>query len=306
MKTKRISLTLFCLVALQLQQAAGAWGRKGHEMTARVAVRALPEDTPAFLREADVEMGYLCPEPDRWRIQQREPALWGLANRDHILKLELIEHPLPENRYDFLLQYAGKPRPWGGSYAFDDIGFAPYAMAERAEMLTVNFLLWRQAPERTEAEKRVRRQIEQNIIHIAGLLCHFITDTAQPLHTTVHLDGWSPHTPNPKGYTPEGDQIHRRFETVYIEQSFEESDFEPLVGPVQSLGPWLEAAMDHIRESHQYVETVYAFDQRHRFGDGEESAEAREFTRSRLARSSQALRDFLYSAWVRSGELAGR
>lgn len=303
MRMKWISLTLFCLALLQLQPSLGAWGRKGHEMTARVAVRALPQDAPAFLREAETELGYLCPEPDRWRNLQREPALWGLGNRDHILKLELIERPLPFNRYDFLLQYADKPRPWGGHYTFDDIGFAPYAMAERSEMLTVNFLLWRRAPETTETESRIKRQIEQNIIHIAGLLCHFVTDTAQPLHTTIHLDGWASHVPNPNNYTPEGDQIHRRFETVYIEQSIEESDFESLLGPARVLGPWLEAAMDHIRESHRHAEAVYSFDKQNRFGDGEESPEAEAFTARRLARSSEAFRDFIYTAWIRSGEL---
>lgn len=303
---KPIPLMLSCLIVFQFQTSAAGWGRKGHEMTARVAVRALPEDMPAFFRRAEVELGYLCPEPDRWRNRGREPALWGLADRDHILKLEVIEHPLPPNRYDFLLQYVGKPRPEGGTFTWAEMGFAPYAMAEHSEMLTVNFILWREASERTELQKRIKRQIEQNIIHIAGLLSHFVTDTAQPLHTTVHVDGWVAHVPNPDGYTPTGDRIHRRFETDYVNQAIEESDFESLVGSSRVVGPWLEAALEHIQVAHQHVKTVYAFDKRHRFGDGQESAEAKQFTCERLAHASQALRDFWYSAWVKSAELAER
>lgn len=299
-------IALLTLVVFAWSEPAEAWGRKGHEMTAHVAVRALPDDMPAFFRAAELELGYLCPEPDRWRRPAREPALWGLADRDHIVKLELLSEPLPPNRYEYLLAFAGRPAPWGGVYEWPDLGFAPYAMAEYAEMLTVNFMLWRKAPEDTEVLRRVKRQIEQNIIHIAGLLSHFITDTAQPLHTTVHVLGWAPHVPNPNGYTPEGDGIHGRFETTFVERALEESDFEQLVGPLRDVGPWLGAAEAHIRDAHRHVEAVYVFDKAARFGDGHESADAKRFTAARLAHASQALRDFWYAAWVKSATLPER
>lgn len=280
----------------------GAWGEKGHRMTAQVAVRALPSDVPEFFRKADVELGYLCPEPDRWRQEEREPALRGLADRDHTVKLEYISEPLPKNRYEFLLQYTGKPKPSGGYYTYGEIGFAPYAMAEYSEMLAVNFMLWRHAPETTATERRIKRQIEQNIIHIAGLLSHFVTDTGQPLHTTRHVNGWNPETPNPKGYA--GRDIHRRFETDFVRAAIEQKDFAELVPKTaHPLGPWLEEAMNHIRSSFGHFEQVYAFDQSHPFGGGSETAEARRFTCERLADSAAALRDFWYSAWVKSATL---
>ena len=297
---------VLALAVVQWPGLAEAWGRKGHEMTAHVAVRALPEDMPAFFRNADLELGYLCPEPDRWRRPAREPALWGLADRDHIVKFELISEPLPPNRYEFLLAYAGKPAPWGDVYHWPDLGFAPYAIAEYSEMLTVNFMLWRKAAAGTDAERRIKRQIEQNIIHIAGLLSHFITDTAQPLHTTVHVLGWAPHVPNPHGYTPEGDGLHGRFEAAFLEQAIEERDFEAFVGPVREVGPWLDAAVAHIKASHRHVEAVFVFDKANRFGDGQESTEAKQFTSERLAHASEALRDFWYAAWVKSATLPER
>jgi hypothetical protein len=284
--------------------SAGAWGAKGHEMTARVAVRALPPDMPEFFRRAEVELGYLCPEPDRWRVETREPALHGLADRDHVIQSEHVKFPLPPNRYEFLLQYAGREKPAGGVYGYREVGFAPYAIAEHSEMLTVNFILWRRAPEATDTERRIKRQIEQNIIHIAGLLSHFVTDTGQPLHTTFHVDGWSSQAPNPNGYV--GKSIHRRFETDYVRNAIEEQDFERLVRREPAvLGAWLDEAMQHIGRSFAHVERTYALDAATPFGSGQESAEARAFTCERLAASATALRDFWYSAWVKSGELAG-
>jgi hypothetical protein len=87
---------------------ARAWGDKGHEMTARVAARKLPRDMPAFFRQAEVELGYLCPEPDRWRNEKREPALKGLADRDHVFKLEDAILPLPPTRYEFYVALRGQ------------------------------------------------------------------------------------------------------------------------------------------------------------------------------------------------------
>lgn len=300
-----LALTGALAILAFLAGPAGAWGDKGHGMTARVAVRALPDDMPAFFRQAQVELGYLCPEPDRWRVERREPALRGAVDRDHTVKLEYVIEPLPRHRYEYVLQYAGKPKPSGGVFTWGEVGFAPYAIAERSEMLAVNFMLWRKAAESTDTERRIKRQIEQNIIYIAGLLGHFITDTAQPLHTSVHVDGWSPDLPNPKGYV--GKTIHRRFETDYVNQAVEEQDFENLVArQPRSLGPWLEEALRHIRSSHGHVETVYALDAAHPFGSGSETAEAKQFTCRRLADASQALRDFWYSAWIKSATLPER
>jgi hypothetical protein len=280
------------------------WGSKGHEMIARVAVRALPSDMPGFFRNAEVELGYLSPLPDRWRVRDREPALHGLATRDHTIQLEHVTQTPPSNRYEFLLQYAGFQRPAGGGFAYSEIGFLHYAVAEYSEMLAVSWMLWRLAPESTETERRAKRQLEQSIIHIAGMLSHFVGDAGMPLHTTVHVNGWMAHVPNPNGYGGEGEAIHRRFETVYINNEIEEDDFEDLVEKrARVLGPWLEEAMEHIRGSFEQVETVYAVDLDAPFGSGEETAEARWFAAERLAYSATALRDFWYSAWVKSEQL---
>jgi hypothetical protein len=294
-------LALGCVVFLA-PSAAHAWGNKGHAMSARVAAHALPPEVPAFLREADLELGYLCPEPDRWRSEAREPALRGATDRDHGFRVEDVTFPLPPQRYLYFQKMLATPRPGGGTYTYQDIGFAPYSIAELAERLTNGFMRWRNARAGTPAGNRIKRQIEADVVYTAGLLGHFITDTAQPLHTTIHVNGWNPRVPNPRGFV--GQDIHGRFETTYVNAVLEEADFQKLVGPVRVVGPWLQAALAHIVATHAHVEEVYALDQAHPFGSGAEGAAARRFTAERLAAGAQALRDFWYTAWVRSGPLA--
>lgn len=287
--------------------AAQAWGEKGHEMTARVAARKLPKDMPAFFRNAEVELGHLCPEPDRWRNEKREPALKGLADRDHVWKREDVTLPLPPNRYEFLAEYAGRPRPSGeGTITFRDLGFAPYAIAEAFEKVTVSFMLWRKAPDRSPEQRRIKRQIEQNIVYVAGVAAHFVTDVGMPLHTSIHGDGWDERrAPNPHRYTSRGKAIHRRFETDYVNSEISEPDFEPLVSPLRprDTGAWLDAALTHIDESHAQVERLYELDTGAPFGGGAETPAHKKFMSERLAFSASALRDFWYAAWVRSATL---
>jgi hypothetical protein len=290
------------VVLLAAARPAGAWGPKGHAMTARVATRALPKDMPAFFRKADIELGWLCPEPDRWRSADREPALRGHWDRDHVVKLELLTEPLPPHRYDFFLAFTKKEKPGGGNYGWREMGFAPYAMAEHLEMLTVNFMIWRKLEARTPEERRIKRQVEQNIIHIAGLLSHFVTDTGNPMHTTVHTNGWVDGYPNPNGFVGKG--LHGRFEHEYVGKAIEEKDFQSLLAPARERsGPWLEEAMAHIRESFGFVEQVYTLDKASAFASGNETPEHKRFTCERLAFSAQALRDFWHSAWLRSATI---
>ena len=276
-----------------LPATALAWGRLGHEMSARVAVKAAPAEMPAFFRNAVEELAYLCPEPDRWRDTLKTPALTALTRPDHWMKLENVPPGMPGTRYEFVLANVGRKNAAGRALTVMDLGTAVYAIAEYSEMLTVEFRLWRQAP-----EGRIKRQIEQNVIHTAGVLAHWITDTAQPLHATVHTNGWDPEFPNPKGF--EGKGIHGRYESTFVDAAIREPDIAAKVGAVGVVGDWVEAAERHVRHGLTFVEQIYQWDKQAPFGSGKESTEAKALTAGRLAAGAQALRDFWYSAWKRS------
>ena len=68
----------FALVTLTVTESdlAFAWGNEGHTYINRVAAQKIPSSMPNFLRRAEVEIGYIGPEPDRWR----NPAELELKN----------------------------------------------------------------------------------------------------------------------------------------------------------------------------------------------------------------------------------
>jgi len=80
--------------------------------------------------------------------------------------------------------------------------------------------------------------------------------------------------------------------------------FANLVPPQpQQLADPFEDYLKYLRESHQYVETVYQLEKAGGF-DGAGTAASREFIRQRLAAGATMLRDMWYTAWVQSGKAA--
>jgi len=249
---------------------------------------------PLFFRRAVLELEYLGYDPDRWR-SPAEPALNAVNAPDHFVNLEYVEGwELPPDRYQFL---RGLIR---GDVALTTVGFLPYRIVELAELLRVQFRLWRQAPRRTARERAERGQIERNIIVIAGVLGHFVADGAQPHHTTVHYDGWNTaFAPNPRGYTTERG-IHLRFENDFVNEAIRESDVRPRLKPPRRLGSLFEETMRYLRESHALVDRLYELDRQGGFAPGSTHPEAKRFAAERLAAAAHLLASIWYTAWVES------
>ena len=285
-------------IGLLWTAAALAWGPDGHFLSARAAARALPGEMPAFFRQSVEELAYLCSEPDRWRDKGRSPALTAHTSADHWMHMENIQPALPATRYEFLLANVGRKNAAGRPLTVEDLGTVAYAIAEYAERLTGEFRRWRAAPEETAEQRRVKRQIEQSIIYTGGVLGHWITDPANPLHATAHHNGWDPELPNPREFAGKG--IHGRFEADYVRANIAEGDIAARIGPPRAAGGWLEEAERHLRASQALVEKVYELDQQVPFGSGQESAEAKALAAGRLAAGAALLRDVWHSAWVKS------
>ena len=187
-------------------------------------MRALPAHLPAFLRAAAAasEVGYLAPEPDRIRgaglVQDREhdPAHFVDAYDD----LSVMGGPplkaLPPTReeFDTALRDAGQSQY--------KAGYLPYSIIGGYELVRKHMALWRlavagarYAPTQAEraryAADRPRR--EARLLNAIGLWSHFVGDGSQPLHVTIHYNGWGDF-PNPQGFTTE--RIHTPFESDYV------------------------------------------------------------------------------------------
>ena len=191
-----------------------AWWDEGHRYINRAAAEHLPDDMPAFFKAAAARLEFLGPEPDRWRDNKELfKALTEVNAPDHFIDIDKPENfeALPNDRY----QYADWLRMQGKDPK--DIGFLPYSMLEGYQKVQVLFRMWRDPQ-----NAAVREQIEQNIIYYAGVLGHYVGDASNPLHVTIHFNGWST-SANPEYYTRE--PLHGRFEGEFVKGQIKPADF---------------------------------------------------------------------------------
>ncbi len=269
------------------------WGGAGHEMAARAAVSALPADVPAFFRLAADQLVYLDPEPDRWRSGNR-PEMRGAWAPDHFINLENLPDGALDaaDRYAFMarLYRAGVDRP-------DQSGFLPFTIVELYQRLVTEWELWRR-----ERDPARRAWIEQRIINDAGILGHFVTDGAQPHHTTIHYNGWADGAANPERFTQDRN-FHARFETDFVAAHVEPRGVERLVERPRSVaGAARQAVMEYLDETHGLVEELYRIERDVGFDPSRgPGPEAVRFATERLAAGGHMLATLWVSAWVESG-----
>lgn len=297
--TNRIARILLCLLASAALLATrpsdvNGWGAHGHELSGRAAAMNFPAEAPKFFRKAVNQLGYLNPEPDRWRSREEsnlDKALDSAYAPDHFLDMELVPPAAfnAVNRYEFtaeMIRAGQKPTT---------AGFVPFSILEMFQRLRIEFRLWR-----AEKDSNKRKWIEQRIINDAGILGHYVSDAANPHHTTIHYNGWS--GANPKGYTTytRENGIHYRFEELYVQSHIQINDVAPLVGAPRVIEKPREEIWNYLRSSNALVEQLYILDKQEPFGDKTASPEHKKFVSARLAAGAQMLRDLWWTAWVTS------
>lgn len=285
--------TLLAFLALLLFAApALAWGEKGHYIVNEVATYGVPADMPRFFHDAYPQLIYLAYEPDRWR--NGGPSLQSINPPDHFLDYEYVAHlKLPPARYEYidLLHSSGTLRREG--ITTEVPGYVLWKIAEVSETLVVEWRLWRAA----ETGSLDQRQSEENIVGLAGILGHYVGDSANPHHTTIHYNGWL--AANPHGYANDC-EIHSRFETQFVSRAMDVGDALPSLSPAKHETDYFAAALALVQESNRLVETLYRIDRDGGFGSQRGTPEARRFAASRLGRGASVLRDLWWSTWIDS------
>jgi len=277
-----------CLI-INLTPPAKAWGEDGHRFINRVASEHLPDDMPAFFRNATARLTFLGPEPDRWRdTRELFKALTEVNGPDHFVDIDKKESfsDLPNDRYAYadLLRLQGKePKT---------IGFLPYSILEGYEKVQVLFRMWREKQNDPE-----REQIEQNIVYYAGVVGHYVADGSQPLHTTLHFNGWSGSS-NPELFTRE--PLHGRFESEYVKAQIKPEDFSGLVKPATKLRDPFADIMKYLFQTFDNVPDLYKMEKTARWDGSNKTPEAKKFVTERLAAGSQMLANLWYTAWLGS------
>lgn len=198
--------------------AALAWDYEGHRTVNSLALASLPADFPAFVREpANAErIAFLSGEPDRWRnvpdaVMRQSGGSWT----DHFFDVEQVADAgldlakVPSLRYDFAVQFAAGRAAHPGNFPPIDPakntdhtrewpGFAPWAITEYYSRLKSAFSYLKTFGESGGTPEEIANA-QANILYVMGVMGHYVGDCAQPLHTTVHHNGWV--GDNENGYT---------------------------------------------------------------------------------------------------------
>ncbi|HZZ68339.1 MAG TPA: S1/P1 Nuclease [Phenylobacterium sp.] len=284
-----------------------AWGSAGHRIIVEAAMRALPASLPAFLRtpKAALDVGEYSREPDRGKGAGREYD----SDRDpgHFLDLsddgtvlggpKLTALPLTRPDYEKALQ-AVNQSSWKA-------GYLPYSIVDRYQQLAHDFAYWRVL---TAAEANPafaahrawfaadRQRREAQILIAIGELSHFVGDGSQPLHMTVHFNGWGDF-PNPAGYTTA--KIHSPFESDLVEASVTEAGVVAKMAPPSTISePVEQHVVGYLAATGAQVIPLYELEKAGGMAPGDPRGPA--FATRQIAIGASELRDMIVLAWQAS------
>ena len=294
-------------VSLACAGQALAWGATGHRMIGQLATEAFPGEMPGFLltRRSSVDIGEYARELDRskgsGRIHDTDRDPGHFADIDDDQRLlggpKIAELPPTREAYEAALHAAGT-NSW-------QAGYSPYAIVDGWQQLVKDFTHWRvlDAVERREKDParkrwyhddRLRR--ETLIIRNIGVWAHYVGDGSQPLHDTIHYNGWGK-GPNPKGWT--NDPIHGPFEADFVRDHVTMAAVRAKMSPYRNCGcPIDKRTIDYLLEGNTLVEPLYQL-----WKDGEfarASPKAVDFATIRVAAGAAELRDMVVDAWKAS------
>ncbi|MDR3512314.1 MAG: S1/P1 Nuclease [Caulobacteraceae bacterium] len=301
--------TLACLLALAAPASpALAWGATGHRLIGELGEAALPADLPIFLRtpQAIEAVGEFAREPDRskgsGRVHDTERDPGHFVDLDDDGKIlggpALAALPATRSDYETALRAVNTD-----SY---HAGYLPYSIIDGWQQLVKDFtyvrVLEAAIPRETNPEHKawMRRDLERRqalTLRDLGVWAHFVGDGSQPMHVTVHYNGWGPY-PNPNGYTM--DRIHAPFEGAFVRTNVGADQVRAAMAAEAPCADPIEVcAGRYLAATAATVEPLYALWKAGGFV-GADPARGKAFAAARLAAGVDELRDLVVSAWAAS------
>ena len=302
--------------AMGSASAVDAWGATGHRTIGVAAVRALPDELPAFLRTAGAaaEVGELSREPDRTKgagqphDRERDTAHFvDLDDDGHVMNARgptLSELPELKSEYDARLLAAG--------IEVNDAGYLPYAIMDGYQQLARDFATWRvlnaaEARETDPAKKAWYRQDRERrealILRDLGYLSHYVGDGSQPHHLSIHYNGWGDY-PNPEGFT-NARSTHGAFEGGFVRRNVRLDAIEAAMPAANLDGFDLRARVAaYLNGTLSQVVPFYRLEKTGAFAAGaagEVLAPGVAFADARIAAGAAELRDLTILAWRDAG-----
>ncbi len=310
MRLKSLTLSLlFFTGCLGTADNALAWGDTGHRLVGEEAMRALPKGLPAFLYLSGSikDVGQFSREPDIWRKAgaihdaERDPA--------HLMRLddnglslagtELTAMPATHSDYDAAVRAHGGD-PIKAGYLYYSLSDAWAQVRKDFGVLRVIELAIAQETDKTklaDLNDAVRRRQDLTLRDI-GILSHYAADATQPMHVSVHYDGWGDF-PNPQGFTTE--HVHWPVEGPYVHDHVTQAMVhDRITAQSTCVGPQEACIATRLQRNWKQVVPLYTLEKAGAFKP--ESKVGGDFLAALLARGASDLRDMIAEAWTASSD----
>ena len=148
-------------------------------------------------------------------------------------------------------------------------------------------------PQRLAWLKRDQVRREAQILQTIGALSHFVGDGAQPLHVTVHYNGWG-EFPNPKGYTTA--RVHGPFESEFVFNNIKPAAVRAKMSPLKPTEGAIEKrTVEYLSSTATEVIPFYELEKAGGLTPGDARGVA--FATQQLAIGASELRNMIVSAW---------
>lgn len=281
-----------------------AWGNTAHMAINRAALATLPKDGPVFLQDQADFIGGLASLPDIWRSPS-EPfsKIDEDPNHGWFREQFMFMKDKPRSRYEFVIALLNEQRTVKDAKSDDALrtnvrwtGTMPYAVMEAYGRLVAG-MRWHR---RLAAQGADTRLLDQALAYDVVRLGHYIGDGAQPLHASIHSDGWRGE--NPKNYTTDR-TIHGRFESQFVDMiGLTDSQVAAHVAPLaRQSGDVFDTVLAFLEDSAANMERVYQLDKQAAFAKPD-SDDARALVYARTGSGAAMLRDVLTRAWAESAQ----
>ena len=158
-------------------------------------------------------------------------------------------------------------------------GYLPYTIIDGWQQIRKDFAYWRALMKAIETaatpEERAwfeadRKRREAITLHDIGIWSHYVGDASQPLHVSIHFNGWGDF-PNPNGYT-NSKKVHAYFEGEFVKKNLSRAVVAAAVGPYRICNCTIEEQMPALLlNSLSRVEPLYQLEKEGGFKPGDSS-----------------------------------
>lgn len=285
-----------------IPQAAYAWGERGHAVIDTAAIEAIPADGPVFLKKHVDYIAASASQPDGWRGNAEGfSKISEDPNHGWFREQFTFMKTIPRSRYEFVLalydehlriRQSDPERAARTNVRWT--GTLPYAAMEAYDRIVVCMRHVRKLSQ----ERRDPTFAERNCAFDVTRLGHYIGDAANPMHNSIHSDGWR--GDNPDGFTTDR-SVHGRFESRFVDNiALTPADIRARIGaPSRQTGDLFDHVMRYVNTSGDKVGQVYKLEKRSGFADSKDR-DVQEMVYQQTAYGAAMLRDMLYRAWGES------